>query len=108
MAAFLQQLRQKVKVGVVGGSDFEKIKEQLGDDGKDSADAIRAPSCWRGSGGGYAEAEPSSPSSFLAFTASPGCVVLRSVSEESFTGVYKRHPALAFHRYLGPLLGGCL
>ncbi|XP_030315520.1 phosphomannomutase 2 isoform X4 [Calypte anna] len=32
MAAFLQQLRQKVKVGVVGGSDFEKIKEQLGDD----------------------------------------------------------------------------
>lgn len=35
MAAFLQQLRQKVKVGVVGGSDFEKIKEQLGDDGKD-------------------------------------------------------------------------
>ncbi|XP_075292619.1 phosphomannomutase 2 isoform X1 [Opisthocomus hoazin] len=32
MAAFLQRLRQKVKVGVVGGSDFEKIKEQLGDD----------------------------------------------------------------------------
>ncbi|XP_075624091.1 phosphomannomutase 2 [Balearica regulorum gibbericeps] len=32
MAAFLQKLRQKVKVGVVGGSDFEKIKEQLGDD----------------------------------------------------------------------------
>ncbi|NXJ94171.1 PMM2 Phosphomannomutase, partial [Corythaixoides concolor] len=32
MAAFLQELRQKVKVGVVGGSDFEKIKEQLGDD----------------------------------------------------------------------------
>lgn len=35
MAAFLQKLRQKVKVGVVGGSDFEKIKEQLGDDGKE-------------------------------------------------------------------------
>ena len=34
MAEFLQRLRQKVKVGVVGGSDFEKIKEQLGDDGK--------------------------------------------------------------------------
>ncbi|XP_064886853.1 phosphomannomutase 2 isoform X1 [Columba livia] len=32
MAAFLQRLRQKVKVGVVGGSDFEKIKEQLGED----------------------------------------------------------------------------
>ncbi|XP_069503147.1 phosphomannomutase 2 [Ambystoma mexicanum] len=29
---FLQRLRKKVKVGVVGGSDFEKIKEQLGDD----------------------------------------------------------------------------
>ncbi|XP_067162368.1 phosphomannomutase 2 isoform X2 [Apteryx mantelli] len=32
MAEFLQKLRQKVRVGVVGGSDFEKIKEQLGDD----------------------------------------------------------------------------
>ncbi|CAJ0956204.1 unnamed protein product [Ranitomeya imitator] len=32
MAEFLQNLRKKVKVGVVGGSDFEKIKEQLGDD----------------------------------------------------------------------------
>lgn len=35
MAEFLQRLRQKVKVGVVGGSDFEKIKEQLGEDGED-------------------------------------------------------------------------
>ncbi|XP_033023523.1 phosphomannomutase 2 [Lacerta agilis] len=32
MADFLQALRKKVKVGVVGGSDFEKIQEQLGDD----------------------------------------------------------------------------
>ncbi|XP_058013812.1 phosphomannomutase 2 isoform X1 [Ahaetulla prasina] len=32
MADFLQILRQKVKVGVVGGSDFEKIQEQLGED----------------------------------------------------------------------------
>ncbi|XP_068764697.1 phosphomannomutase 2 isoform X2 [Struthio camelus] len=32
MAEFLQALRQKVRVGVVGGSDLEKIKEQLGDD----------------------------------------------------------------------------
>ncbi|KAK9393318.1 phosphomannomutase 2 [Crotalus adamanteus] len=32
MADFLQALRQKVKVGVVGGSDFEKIQEQLGED----------------------------------------------------------------------------
>lgn len=35
MGEFLQKLRQKVRVGVVGGSDFEKIKEQLGDDGKE-------------------------------------------------------------------------
>lgn len=34
MAGFLQALRQKVTVGVVGGSDFEKIQEQLGEDGK--------------------------------------------------------------------------
>ncbi|XP_073489081.1 phosphomannomutase 2 isoform X4 [Aquarana catesbeiana] len=32
MAEFLQSLRKKVKVGVVGGSDFEKIQEQLGED----------------------------------------------------------------------------
>ncbi|MBN3280765.1 PMM2 Phosphomannomutase, partial [Polyodon spathula] len=32
MGSFLQRLRQKVKVRVVGGSDFEKIKEQLGED----------------------------------------------------------------------------
>lgn len=34
MAQFLQQLRTRVKVGVVGGSDLKKIKEQLGEDGK--------------------------------------------------------------------------
>ncbi|XP_054850636.1 phosphomannomutase 2 [Eublepharis macularius] len=32
MASFLQALRKKVKVGVVGGSDFGKIQEQLGED----------------------------------------------------------------------------
>uniref|UniRef100_A0A8C8R7X1 Phosphomannomutase n=1 Tax=Pelusios castaneus TaxID=367368 RepID=A0A8C8R7X1_9SAUR len=32
MAEFLQKLRKKARVGVVGGSDFEKIQEQLGDD----------------------------------------------------------------------------
>uniref|UniRef100_A0A8C3WBB9 Phosphomannomutase n=1 Tax=Catagonus wagneri TaxID=51154 RepID=A0A8C3WBB9_9CETA len=26
---FLQELRQKIKIGVVGGSDFEKVQEQL-------------------------------------------------------------------------------
>ncbi|XP_059976099.1 phosphomannomutase 2 isoform X2 [Mesoplodon densirostris] len=30
MDCFLQKLRQKIKVGVVGGSDFEKVQEQLG------------------------------------------------------------------------------
>ncbi|XP_068177994.1 phosphomannomutase 2 isoform X2 [Antennarius striatus] len=32
MAAFLEELRTRVRVGVVGGSDLGKIKEQLGDD----------------------------------------------------------------------------
>ncbi|XP_039661553.1 phosphomannomutase 2 isoform X2 [Perca fluviatilis] len=32
IAEFLQKLRTKVRVGVVGGSDLSKIKEQLGDD----------------------------------------------------------------------------
>ncbi|XP_053785140.1 phosphomannomutase 2 isoform X2 [Desmodus rotundus] len=32
MDDFLQKLRQKVKIGVVGGSDFEKVQEQLGND----------------------------------------------------------------------------
>uniref|UniRef100_A0A9L0R182 Phosphomannomutase n=1 Tax=Equus caballus TaxID=9796 RepID=A0A9L0R182_HORSE len=34
MDDFLQKLRQKIKIGVVGGSDFEKVQEQLGNDGK--------------------------------------------------------------------------
>lgn len=34
MAEFLQKLRARVRVGVVGGSDLDKIKEQLGDDGE--------------------------------------------------------------------------
>ncbi|XP_064218516.1 phosphomannomutase 2 isoform X2 [Aotus nancymaae] len=32
MDDFLQKLRQKIKIGVVGGSDFEKVQEQLGND----------------------------------------------------------------------------
>ncbi|XP_059010925.1 phosphomannomutase 2 isoform X1 [Mustela lutreola] len=32
MDGFLQNLRQKIKIGVVGGSDFEKVQEQLGMD----------------------------------------------------------------------------
>lgn len=34
MAEFLENLRTQVRVGVVGGSDLSKIKEQLGDDGE--------------------------------------------------------------------------
>lgn len=37
MAEFLQKLRTRVRVGVVGGSDLSKIKEQLGDDGETNA-----------------------------------------------------------------------
>uniref|UniRef100_UPI00398ECA3D phosphomannomutase 2 n=1 Tax=Pristiophorus japonicus TaxID=55135 RepID=UPI00398ECA3D len=32
MDEFMQRLKKKVKVGVVGGSDLDKIKEQLGDE----------------------------------------------------------------------------
>lgn len=32
MIAFLKEIRQKVEIGFVGGSDLDKIKEQLGDD----------------------------------------------------------------------------
>ncbi|XP_044903610.1 phosphomannomutase 2 isoform X1 [Felis catus] len=32
MDGFLQNLRRKIKIGVVGGSDFEKVQEQLGSD----------------------------------------------------------------------------
>lgn len=34
MAEFLQKLKTRVRVGVVGGSDLSKIKEQLGNDGE--------------------------------------------------------------------------
>ena len=30
MADFMQQLKKKVTVGIVGGSDYSKITEQLG------------------------------------------------------------------------------
>lgn len=39
---FLQTLRRKVKIGIVGGSDFSKIAEQLGDDGEHS---FTCPTC---------------------------------------------------------------
>ena len=41
MDGFLQNLRRKIKIGVVGGSDFVKVQEQLGSDGNvDIADCI--------------------------------------------------------------------
>merc|ERR1712046_39874 len=37
---FLKQLRKKVTIGTVGGSDFDKAKEQIGDDILDSFDYV--------------------------------------------------------------------
>ena len=34
MTTFLKELRDKTYIGVVGGSDLSKIKEQLGEDGQ--------------------------------------------------------------------------
>lgn len=43
MDAFLTKLRSKVSVGLVGGSDLDKILEQLGrDPGMDNSDEITA------------------------------------------------------------------
>ncbi|XP_048868981.1 phosphomannomutase 2 isoform X1 [Brienomyrus brachyistius] len=42
MEEFLANLRKKVRVGVVGGSDFSKIKEQLGNDVLDKVDYVFA------------------------------------------------------------------
>ncbi|XP_049759112.1 phosphomannomutase 2 isoform X3 [Elephas maximus indicus] len=42
MDDFLQELRQKIKIGVVGGSDFEKVQEQLGNDVVEKYDYVFA------------------------------------------------------------------
>uniref|UniRef100_A0A671MN20 Phosphomannomutase n=2 Tax=Sinocyclocheilus anshuiensis TaxID=1608454 RepID=A0A671MN20_9TELE len=42
MHQFLSELRRRVRVGVVGGSDLDKIKEQLGDDVIDRVDYVFA------------------------------------------------------------------
>ncbi|XP_072124850.1 phosphomannomutase 2 [Mobula birostris] len=42
MDEFMQRLRKKVKVGVVSGSDVEKIKEQLGEEVLSKADYVFA------------------------------------------------------------------
>lgn len=43
MTEFLQKLRTRVRVGVVGGSDLSKIKEQLGDDGETQLEPCSIP-----------------------------------------------------------------
>ncbi len=43
MTAFMKELRGKVAIGVVGGSDTVKIKEQLGEDCKRGNAAAAAP-----------------------------------------------------------------
>merc|ERR1711934_1213064 len=40
MRDFLQELRKVVTVGIVGGSDLKKIKEQLGDDAETAYDYL--------------------------------------------------------------------
>lgn len=92
MAAFLQRLRQKVKVGVVGGSDFEKIKEQLGEDGKDSRTAGQRDSGWAAAHKEVAATvtrrlNPPCSFSFLAVNPFPGLVALHSIYEKLFTGI---------------------
>ncbi|XP_014871642.1 phosphomannomutase 2 [Poecilia latipinna] len=42
MKAFLEKLRTRVRVGVVGGSDLSKIKEQLGEDVIQKSDYVFA------------------------------------------------------------------
>ncbi|XP_054635643.1 phosphomannomutase 2 isoform X2 [Dunckerocampus dactyliophorus] len=42
MAAFIEKLKTRVRVGVVGGSDLCKIKEQLGDDVTQKVDYVFA------------------------------------------------------------------
>ncbi|MBN3303828.1 PMM2 Phosphomannomutase, partial [Amia calva] len=42
MDEFLQRLKKKVRVGVVGGSDFDKIREQLGSDVVEKVDYVFA------------------------------------------------------------------
>mmetsp|Transcript_7876 Transcript_7876/g.14699 ORF Transcript_7876/g.14699 Transcript_7876/m.14699 type:complete len:242 (-) Transcript_7876:57-782(-) len=40
MLSFLQELRKTLPVGIVGGSDLKKIKEQLGDDAETAYDYL--------------------------------------------------------------------
>lgn len=42
MDDFLQKLRRKTRIGVVGGSDFEKVQEQLGSDVVEKYDYVFA------------------------------------------------------------------
>lgn len=44
---FFQNLRRKVKIGIVGGSDYSKIAEQLGDGDEGEDDSVTCPSLQR-------------------------------------------------------------
>lgn len=54
VAAFLQKLRSRVQIGVVGGSDYSKIAEQLGD-GDEGRRRGPEPVPCRGANGGSEE-----------------------------------------------------
>lgn len=43
MDAFLRELRERVHIGVVGGSDYAKIAEQLGDGDEGEMRTTRSP-----------------------------------------------------------------
>lgn len=43
MDAFLRELRERVHIGVVGGSDYAKIAEQLGDGDEGEMRPARSP-----------------------------------------------------------------
>lgn len=47
MQSLLRQLREKVVIGFVGGSDLEKQKEQLGLDGADGEFGIVVSKVWQ-------------------------------------------------------------
>lgn len=66
VAAFLQKLRSRVQIGVVGGSDYSKIAEQLGEgDGGRTSRPEPAPEAHRRAGVGEGSSGgPQTPSCF--------------------------------------------
>lgn len=66
VAAFLQKLRSRVQIGVVGGSDYSKIAEQLGegDEGRTSRPEPALKSHKRAGVGVGSSGDPQTPSCF--------------------------------------------